>query len=370
MTVARVLAVSLLALSGLARADIVLGQSVPISAVAGDSGRGLSLGVGVAIAEVNAAGGINGEKVRLSLLDDQGKMDLMQANTATLTGAEKALALVGYWGTPDPLASLLDREKIALVGAGAAITDTQQAENRHVFHLRPSYKAEVDKLASMIGSWLGTKRVGLLVQNDAFGTAVGNVANAELNKRGIKPLAMVRHEPSAPDLGPAAEALLRASPDVVIMISNSKSAGQFIKRFREMGGGAQLYSLSNANYEEVVELIGAETASGVGIVQVFPYPLDSRLKLARDYQAAMKAYAPKRAKLSYASMEGYIAGRTTLEAIRRAGKNPTRQSVLQALDEMRSYDLGGFVVDFADSHHVGAKLVDVTMISGTGNLSR
>lgn len=370
MTVVRMLAISALLLAGQAHADLILGQSVPISTVAGDSGRGLSLGLGVAIAEVNAAGGINGEKVRLALLDDQGKPELMQTNTATLVGAEKALALVAYGGTPDGLGPLLEREKIALVGAGAAVSDGQQGDSRYVFHLRPSYKAEIDKLASMIGSWLGSKRVGLLVQNDTFGNAMSNVATAELAKRGMKPLAVVRHEPTAQDLGPAAETLIKAAPDVVIMISNSKPAGLFIKRFREMSGGAQLYSLSNANYEEVVELIGAETASGVGIVQVFPYPLDSRLKLARDYQAAMKSYAPKRAKLSYASMEGYIAGRTTLEAIRRAGKNPTRQGVLQALEEMRAYDLGGFVVDFADSRHVGAKLVDVTMISGTGNLSR
>ncbi|QNM96215.1 ABC transporter substrate-binding protein [Chitinimonas koreensis] len=362
----------LAAVCGPAHAEIVIGQSAPLSAAAGDSGRGLSLGVAVAIAEANAGGGIGGEKLRLALLDDQGRPELTRANTAALIDKEGALALAGYYGAQNAVeaARLADGRRIALVGTGSGAAQVVDGDSRYAYHLRPGYQAEVEKLIGLLADKLGVQRIGLLIQNDAFGRGGGEVALAELARRQLKPTAVAQIEPGGEGLAAAAEQMVQASPDAVLVIAISKPAGLFVRRFRELGGAGQLYSLSSANYEEVVQLIGAEAARGVGIVQVYPYPADTRIRLVRDYQAAMQRFAPRNAKLSYASMEGYIAGRTVLEAIRRAGRAPSREAVAQALDGLTAFDLGGFVLDFGGGRRVGSRFVELTMISGTGNLSR
>jgi len=53
-------------------------------------------------------------------------------------------------------------------------------------------------------------------------------------------------------------------------------------------------------------------------------------------------------------MESFVAAKVLVEAIRRAGPDATRQKVQQALENMRSVDLGGFRIGFSPDNHVGS----------------
>ncbi len=57
-----------------------------------------------------------------------------------------------------------------------------------------------------------------------------------------------------------------------------------------------------------------------------------------------------------------------MEAIRRAGANPTRESLLKALDSIRNFDVGGYIVDFSPSNHNGSKFVELTSINSEGKI--
>jgi ABC-type branched-subunit amino acid transport system substrate-binding protein len=72
--------------------------------------------------------------------------------------------------------------------------------------------------------------------------------------------------------------------------------------------------------------------------------------------------------VSYAMMEGYIAGKVIVEAVRRQKGKPTREGVVAALDGMDSYNLGGYVVGFKPGMHTGSKFVELSIISGTGKI--
>lgn len=359
-------------LAGAAQAEIVLGQSAALSGPTGDSGRGLSLGVAVAIAEANKAGGIQGEPLRLALLDDQGKPAQTLANTRSLISQEKASLLLGYHGNHDPseLARLLAEQRIALVGSGSGAAQVLSQAGPYAFHLRTGYQGEVEKMVSLLVDKLSMRRVALLAQDDDFGVSVQQLAQQALRARGLAPFAQARLDGDGQKAGAAAQSLAKVGADAVLLLAQSRPAGLFVQHFRAAGGTAQLYNLSSANYEEIVQLVGGDQARGVGIAQVYPYPADTRLKLVRDYQAAMRAHAPKSAKLSYASIEGYIAGRTAIEALRRAGKGASREVVVQALAGLNDFDLGGFVLDFDAERRVGSRFVELTMISANGNLTR
>jgi Fe2+ or Zn2+ uptake regulation protein len=69
-------------------------------------------------------------------------------------------------------------------------------------------------------------------------------------------------------------------------------------------------------------------------------------------------------------LEGYISARLIVEAIKRAGKNPTRASVYNALTTLRKYDMGGFVIDFSEKKREGSSFGEITMMSPTGALTR
>jgi len=67
-------------------------------------------------------------------------------------------------------------------------------------------------------------------------------------------------------------------------------------------------------------------------------------------------------------MEGFIAGKVIIEAVRRQGAKPTREGTASALDAMQGYDLGGYLVGFRPDMHNGSRFVELTIVSSTGRI--
>jgi ABC-type branched-subunit amino acid transport system substrate-binding protein len=66
---------------------------------------------------------------------------------------------------------------------------------------------------------------------------------------------------------------------------------------------------------------------------------------------------------SYQSLESYIAAKVLVEGMRRAGSPLTRESLLRALDTVRDYDVGGYIVSFSPTNHNGSSFVSLTILA-------
>jgi ABC-type branched-subunit amino acid transport system substrate-binding protein len=111
------------------------------------------------------------------------------------------------------------------------------------------------------------------------------------------------------------------------------------------------------------------TARGVIVAQSVPYPFAGVLPVVREYQKAMKERAPGR-PFDYFTLEGYIGAKIAHQALKRAGKKPTRQSFLAALKTLGEVDLGGVTVNYSEKARLGWEGVDLTIIGQNGNLQR
>ena len=98
------------------------------------------------------------------------------------------------------------------------------------------------------------------------------------------------------------------------------------------------------------------------IAQVVPSPfVVTSVLVVPEYRAASEKLLGRQ-EYSFTSLESFIATKVTVEAIRRAGPNLTRETLMRALDSMSSYDVGGYVVRFSPNNHNGSKFVDLTII--------
>jgi branched-chain amino acid transport system substrate-binding protein len=69
-------------------------------------------------------------------------------------------------------------------------------------------------------------------------------------------------------------------------------------------------------------------------------------------------------------MEGFVAAKVLVEALRRSGNAPSRESVIGALDGMNKFNLGGMILSYGPNNHSGLDYVDLSIISPTGKFER
>lgn len=216
---------------------------------------------------------------------------------------------------------------------------------------------------------LGMKRVAVMYQDDAFGKAGLAGVEAALTSRKLKLVVAAPYERNTDKVEEAVRLINASDAQAVIMISVNRSTAAFAKRYREAGGGAHLYNISVVDPAELVKLAGLQNVHGLGISQVVPYPYSPNLAVVREYQAALKKYAPNEA-VNYASFEEFLGAKVLVEGLRRAGPNPTRAKVLKALESMERFDLGGTSVGYSASNRIGSRAVEVTVIGGSGRLMK
>lgn len=93
-----------------------------------------------------------------------------------------------------------------------------------------------------------------------------------------------------------------------------------------------------------------------------PYPYAPVTQLSSEYLAAGNA-AGDTFNPNYSSIEGYVAAKTLVEGLKRAGNNPTTDSLIGGLESLRELSLGVFLVDFSAQKRTGSKFIDSTIRS-------
>ena len=97
------------------------------------------------------------------------------------------------------------------------------------------------------------------------------------------------------------------------------------------------------------------------ITQVVPH-FNSSLKAIREYQQDIKSYSAK-ALPSFVSLEGYIAAKIFVEGLRKAGKDITREAIVDGIESIKGMDIGiGTAVSYSKTIHQASHEVWPTRI--------
>jgi ABC-type branched-subunit amino acid transport system substrate-binding protein len=319
--------------------------------------------------QINAQGGVSGQKLSLLALDDVGDPAQTAAQAKVLAGNPAVLAVLGIAGTGNVLAAApaLSEAKLALVGPFSGAAALRTPSFRHIYHVRASYDDELDALVDTMAARYPRGRAVVLYQDDPFGAgAYGTFLKAASGRAPFLAISAFKFDRATGDLLDVAGAQSAAKgADAVLVVAAPKSAAKQLAMVRAQSRTATVYMLSVVDALALVREVGATTAAGVLITQVFPNPKKSNTKLARDYRAAIeKAGLP----LSYAGLEGHVATRLLVEALGRIKGAPTREKVIAALDDLGRIDLGGFPLNLAKGNRAGSRFVDLSLISPSGSV--
>ena len=347
---------------------IVIGQSAAFTGPAAQLGIQMNAGAKIYFDALNANGGVNGQPVDLRTLDDGYEPDRCKANTEKFI-KDEVFGLLAYVGTPTCAAALplVNEAKIPFFGPFTGAEILRDPFSRSVFHLRASYYDETELIVKQLTS-LGLNKIAVFYQNDAYGKAGLEGTIRALKRRNLVPAAQSTVERNTIDVAKAIADILPSEPNAVVQISAYKSCAAFIRAARKAGFGGTIFNVSFVGTQALADELGPQ-GNGIMVSQVMPFPYSPTLAITREYLDAVKR-AGGEAKPNYSSMEGYLAAKVFTEGLRRAGRNPSRDTLINALESIQRADFGGFNVDFSSRDHVGSHFVDLSMLTGDGRVRR
>jgi ABC-type branched-subunit amino acid transport system substrate-binding protein len=139
------------------------------------------------------------------------------------------------------------------------------------------------------------------------------------------------------------------------------------RAIRTTGSKAQVVTVSNNASGGFIKQMGAH-AHGTIVSQVFPYERSLVAPIVKE--AHDLAQAKGLTGVTPAMLEGYAGAKVLVEGLKRAGPNPTRQKLRDALENMRNVDIGGLEVNYSPADHTGLDYADLSIINVNGKFQR
>ncbi len=351
-----------LAQDGVSKTSIVLGQSVVLTGPGSALGVPFHQGARLYFDRVNASGGINGRKIELVTVDDNGKPATTAANTKKLLD-QGVFAMFGFYGSPQVTAAypLLKDTDVLLFAPMSAADEFRGALYPNVYSLRPGYSEEAAAITRHAET-LGARKLAILHTTD--GESLSALDSAERTMTSLGANLVAKSAMGSGSTANSVDKALAARPESVLLISDASSAASVVRDLRAKGFRGAIYGFSNTGESLLADELGPAGA-GVVVVRVVPKSDNARVAVVRELQA--DAASAKAGKPNVYMLEGYIAARVFTEALRRIPKDPTRAKLKKALDGLDDLSVGGFRIHFAEER-VASKLVELSLIDSQGRI--
>ncbi|MGE4297997.1 MAG: ABC transporter substrate-binding protein [Desulfovibrionaceae bacterium] len=354
--------------SGVTDTEIRIGSSLALSGHASYLGVQTLRGAQSYINHINDSGGIHGRTIKIVTLDDQYDPPKCLHNTQGLIVDEQVFCLFSYVGTPTTgrIVPVIEKCRVPLVGALTGARALREPFRRYVVNVRASYYQETAAAVKHLVEDLNISRIGVFYQYDSYGFDGLRGTELALQHYGLTPVASGSYIRGTLDVGDGLSNILASDAEAVVMIGTYEPSARFIQLAKASGKSILFYNVSFVGGEELVRLLGS-LGENVIVSEVVPPPTMPSAQSphggVREYIELLKRYYPQETP-NFVGLEGYFNARILVEGLRRAGRNLTRESFIDAIDTIRDYNIGlGNTVTFGPSDHQGMDQVYFTRIS-------
>jgi branched-chain amino acid transport system substrate-binding protein len=266
------------AAAGPVKIAVVDAQSGSLSDLGQFEWRGVSL----AVKQANAAGGVDGRKIQLTLYDDQGDPTVgtelarkiaSEGDIAMLGTAESAVTIA--------MAPILKSEKIPNITSGQS-TGLIAVKSPYLFLNSPTGLTYDTTLAKYLVTTKGYKKIAMLTNNDSYGAGEESAFTAALKSLGVTPVASKVVPSGQTNMTPALDAIRGSNPQVLFIGAEEAQSGLIVKQARALGMTAVIAEGAPAGTPLYLSTAG--TANANGTIVSSPY-------LGNDASAAAQTFA-------------------------------------------------------------------------------
>jgi branched-chain amino acid transport system substrate-binding protein len=351
---------------GVTKGQVVIGATFPYSGIASAYGV-IAKAESAYYAWVNAHGGDNGRTIKFITLDDGYNPAKTVPLTKQLVEQDHVFAIVGQLGT-EPVLSVrdyLNSHKVpqVLVSTGASFWGTQYKKYPWTIGWQPNYVAEGALYGQYIAAHQKSAKIGILFQNDDYGKDYVGGLKAGLGKGSNKVVHSEGYSITQPSVA-SQMALLKASgADTLFIAATPSFAIQAIVIAYKLGWHPKIYLNSVSGTNDLMNIAAQAAGSPTAVSGIISTaytlipddPAYANLPGMKLYRKIMKAENPGTRLTDAFNVYGMGQGWTFAYALRHAGKNPTRKSLMNALLHMNTkanpFLLPGMVTKTSPTDH-------------------
>jgi ABC-type branched-subunit amino acid transport system substrate-binding protein len=328
--------------TGVTDTEVVIGLTTPLSGPAAAWGN-TAVAMEAWTRYVNDQGGIHGRKLKVVMKDDGYNPGRAVANLKEMK--ESVFMSVGLLGSAVLNAAKNDVAEWKLptinpYGNPAIWAGQPREKLRYVFVNYPNYVDEGDFLVSHAASKLGAKKIAVFYQNDEYGKGGLEGVNRGLRSLGGKAslAAAVPYELADRELGTHALKIKEAGADTVIMYSTITHGANIVKEMAKAGFRPKLVgSFPLGDYLIMYRLLGElwEGAHFAGLNATYGDPAGQKIA------DILTRYEPKLKGRENTALAGAVAIVVALEGLKKAGRNLSRESYVEAMEGVKNFDTMG-----------------------------
>jgi branched-chain amino acid transport system substrate-binding protein len=283
------------------------------------AGENWRLGVEMAVAEINEAGGILGCQIELDPQDTQGDPDVSRQVVADQV-EDDPFVFLGTVFSASTIVNMVEAQRAEIpmfVGAEApAITDREEnGDNDYIYRASFGVDTAADKFVGYIVDQ-GVESVDLIYKNDEFGAGGREAYVAAFEEAGIDVRLDIQVQPDQVDQSAEVTQLAGGDADAIFVFMTEIETAAFLDEYQAQGLDKPLYGGDVLSAASTIALVQPGAADGTSTHA----GLNASAPVFSDWKAAYAEFHPSADPPDHNSIKGYTIVHVVKEAVERIGE--------------------------------------------------
>jgi branched-chain amino acid transport system substrate-binding protein len=309
--------------------------------------------------------GVNGHKLAL-LTEDDGYSPARAKVAAQKLLDKNVFAFLAPNGTGPTKAiyPMVTGAKVPLVGTTSGNIDEK---SRYFFNTRNSNFDDSKGITQFLSA-IGDPSITVVYEKDAFGQGAMKEMEKAAKEDKVEITARIEMPADTKEAGKFLEELMKSggskAHSIALLLIDTPTANM-VKAIRAQGYLQRVFAITSSGEFELE--LGKDLSNGVIVSQSHPALNDPSYVGTNDFTQLMKK-SDKDFVNSTAAFEGYLSARIAIEGLKGAGKLPTRESFIDALEKFHMREIGGFYYSYDTPEHVGSRYNELFMWGPNGEM--
>ncbi|HEX6111664.1 MAG TPA: branched-chain amino acid ABC transporter substrate-binding protein, partial [Geminicoccaceae bacterium] len=228
-----------------AGAEIPIATAGPMTGAYAWFGEQYQRGAGLAVADLNARGGVLGQEVELIVGDDFCDPDQAVALARKLVSDGVAF-VAGHWCSHSaiPASKVYEEAGILMIAPGAISAKLTEEGRPNVFRVCGRDDRQGTKVADYLADHRSGKKIAILDDGTTFGTGLADGVQRRLHERGLRVAMQAAYTPGEAEYSALASRMRAADIDVVFVGGYHRETGLIFRQAHDRGYDLELIANS------------------------------------------------------------------------------------------------------------------------------